>query len=215
MELKRLWIGVAPVIGYFCLAWAQLILAPPVKFHRDPKNHSLVGLVIAPCCSAIYDLSNGLRIPASAPASPEGPAAAAVGQVALDFAPCCRKPRARVQVNDPGQVLGRFGIRSVGQPAIGKGLGFLSSHNARGSPIKCPASSFPNSCLGTLVCETLFRVRAGTRNRVSSTAFPNGVWERERIRVDPAEQTLALSVSSLVLESSGHGCLPTAFIRRA
>src|SRR5262245_45875315 len=40
-------------------------------------------------------------------------------------------------------------------------------------------SSFPNSGLGSPLCETLFRVLAQTRNRVSRPAFPNGVWERE------------------------------------
>src|SRR5262249_172350 len=33
---------------------------------------------------------------------------------------------------------------------------------------------------GTLLCETLFRVRAWTRNGVSRYAFPDRVWEREK-----------------------------------
>src|SRR5262249_41728879 len=40
----------------------------------------------------------------------------------------------------------------------------------------------PKRCLGTLFLETLFRSfiqPALTRNRVSSIAFPNGVWERD------------------------------------
>src|SRR5258708_2606681 len=36
----------------------------------------------------------------------------------------------------------------------------------------------PKLRLGTPLCETLFRVRVGTRNRVSRRAFPNRAWER-------------------------------------
>src|SRR5262249_51391889 len=52
----------------------------------------------------------------------------------------------------------------------------------------CRTASFPNSCLGTHVCETLFRGRAETRNGVSRTCVPKqefgnedtGVWLRRR-----------------------------------
>src|SRR5262249_40029506 len=42
-----------------------------------------------------------------------------------------------------------------------------------------PPLLVPKLSLGTHVRETLFPVDARTRNRVSSPAFPNRVWERE------------------------------------
>src|SRR5258707_1054047 len=55
--------------------------------------------------------------------------------------------------------------------------------DSRGSPArKRPRAnfSFPNSCLGTPGCETLFRVGAGTRNGVSKTCVPKQEFGNER-----------------------------------
>src|SRR5262245_42432404 len=44
------------------------------------------------------------------------------------------------------------------------------------------AFSFPNSCLGTHVLETRFRVEAQTRNRVSQTGVPKQEFGNEKER---------------------------------